>query len=108
MSPLEAQFQQAMLALYKMCADETGYKATKFLGMIGRDKGLATVKMLINAPRESAGYAAMWEHNRLDLTVEAVVLENPKWWPLFADEELAKARKRLSKYNYTPQIKAAR
>jgi hypothetical protein len=34
----------------------------------------------------------------LDLTVEAVVVEEPKWHSLFSKEELAKARKRFADY----------
>ena len=40
---------------------------------------------------------------RLDLTVEAVVVENKKWHELFEPEELERARRRLVAYGYTPQ-----
>ena len=35
----------------------------------------------------SDGYTALWDRQRLDLTVEAVILD-PKWRPLFSSEEL--------------------
>ena len=38
--------------------------------------------------------------DRLDLTVEAVVVENERWHGLFTDEELARARRRLKEYRY--------
>lgn len=39
---------------------------------------------------------------RLDLTVEALVLQ-PKWATLFSEHELQTARKRLAEYGYEPQ-----
>jgi hypothetical protein len=37
----------------------------------------------------SEGYTALWERGRLDLTVEALIHDNPQWHPLFTPEELA-------------------
>jgi hypothetical protein len=37
---------------------------------------------------------------RLDLTVEAMVVENSKWQELFTVDELTKARVRLKKFGY--------
>jgi hypothetical protein len=53
----------------------------------------------------SSGYTALWERNRLDLTVEALVTENPEWWELFTPAELERARKRLGEYRYTIVIR---
>jgi hypothetical protein len=48
----------------------------------------------------SEGYAALWERNRLDLTVEAVIYDNPKWHRLFTEEELTTCKRRLADYRY--------
>ena len=48
----------------------------------------------------SEGYTALWERGRLDLTVEAVIHDNPKWHPLFTQEDLAICAKRLREYRY--------
>ena len=45
---------------------------------------LATARYLIHAPQVSDGYTA-WERKRLDLTVEATTLNNPRWHPLFTN-----------------------
>lgn len=93
-------FDQAMFNIYQRAKDETGYTATIFLGMISDRGGLPTAKTLINSPKPSDGYAALYELGRLDLTVEAMVLETPEWYELFTEDELKRARRRLQQYGY--------
>jgi hypothetical protein len=64
--------------------------------------GIDTARYLINQPHPSDGYTHLYERGRIDLTVEAMIVENRKWHPLFSDEEIAKARKRLIEYGYKP------
>lgn len=59
-----------------------------------------TAKYLINAERPSDGFTHLYERGRLDLTVEAMVVENPQWHPLFTEAELERARRRLRAYGY--------
>jgi hypothetical protein len=101
MSELERQFDRAMLDVYLRAKSEANYNATIFFKMLNDKKGIATAKTLINAAKPSDGYTALYERNRLDLTVEAVVVGNPKWHPLFTADELSKAKKRLKDYNYS-------
>lgn len=103
MTNLEKQFDQAMFDVYRRAKDEAGYTATIFLQMLTDNGGLRTAKTLINAPKPSDGYTALYMRGRLDLTVEAVVIENERWHSLFDDDELASARKRLRKYEYQPR-----
>jgi hypothetical protein len=100
---LEKQFDEAMFTIYRRAKDEAGYSANVFRGMLNGRGGLSTAKYLINAPRESDGYTALYERGRLDLPVEALVIEGKKWHRLFDEEELLKARKRLIAYGYTPK-----
>ncbi|MCK3778939.1 hypothetical protein MZK49_19720 [Ensifer sesbaniae] len=97
---LERQFGVAMLGIYQRAKVEAKYNATVFLGMLNDRGGLPTAKYLINAADPSEGYTNLWERGRLDLTVEATVLENSKWHPLFTPDELAKAKARLVAYQY--------
>ena len=99
-SELEASFDAAMMDIYKRAKSEAGYTASIFYDMLLRKRGLLTAKQLINDRKESTGYTALWERDRLDLTVEAVVYDNSQWHPLFDDDELEKARFRLEKYGY--------
>ena len=100
MDRLMQQFDGAMMEIYRRAKAEAGYPATIFHNMVCERGGLATAKYLINSPKVSDGYTALYERSRLDLTVEAMVVENPKWHSLFSVNELAKAKKRLKDYGY--------
>lgn len=89
-----------MFDIYRQADTEIGYRPTVFLDMLHRQGGVLTAKQLINAPRPSAGYTRLYEANRLDLTVEAVVAGNSKWHSLFTESELDRARRRLKDYGF--------
>lgn len=97
---LIAEFDCAMHRIYQRAYSEAGYRATRFLQMLEANRGVLTAKLLIHAPTVSEGYTALWERGRLDLTVEAMIHDNPKWHPLFSAEELAICRERLQQYEY--------
>jgi hypothetical protein len=105
MANIDAQFDQAMFDVYRRAKEEAGYNATMFLQMLTEHRGLLTAKTLINAPKPSDGYTALYMRGRLDLTVEALVIEDERWHGLFTDEELQRARKRLKDYQYEPKAK---
>jgi hypothetical protein len=87
MQQLSKQFDGAMFDIYRRAKSEAGYNATIFLQMLNERGGLDTAKYLINSPKVSDGYTALYLRSRLDLTVEAMVVENPKWQELFTSEE---------------------
>jgi hypothetical protein len=92
-----------MVELYRRIKSELGYNAANFLRMLDDRGGLATAKYLINAPKPSDGYAFLYDRGRLDLTVEAMVVEHARWHELFTSDELARARLRLKQYGYNPK-----
>lgn len=92
-------FHGAMVDLYKRAKAEAGYNATVFLSMVSDIGGLETARYLLGTSEPSDGYVALWERGRLDLTVEATVL-NPRWRELFTEHELATARDRLRAYEF--------
>lgn len=96
---IERQFDKAVLEIYHS-AKAIGYTPSAFHQMISRHGGLGAAKKLINARSPSEGYTKLWELGRLDISVEAVVHDNPKWHPLFTAEELETCRKRLLEYHY--------
>jgi hypothetical protein len=96
----EMTFDEAMFNIYRRAKDEAGYNASIFLKMISDNGGLQTARTLINASRPSDGYTALYERDRLDLTVEAMVLENSVWHELFTSDELERAKSRLLQYGY--------
>jgi hypothetical protein len=100
MADLVKQFDQAMLTIYRRAKSEAKYNASIFFRVLHERGGLETAKYLINSHSPSEGYTRLYELGRLDLTVEAVVVDEPRWHSLFTAKELAKARKRLANYGY--------
>lgn len=97
---LEFQFNEAMLDIYRKAKSEAKYNAIRFLQMVTDHGGAEAAHILINSPTVSEGYTALWERGRLDLTVEAMILENKQFYELFSAEELEICRKRLSQFEY--------
>jgi len=100
MSLLEQQFEQAMFDIYRRAKAEAKYNASIFLQMVTTRGGVDTARYLINQPKPSDGYTRLFECGRLDLTVEAMLVENEKWHALFAPEEIKAAKIRLAQYGY--------
>ena len=88
-----------MINIYMTAKKECGYNANRFLQMISAKGGLATAKQLIMKSGGTDGFATLWEHGRLDLSVEAHVV-NPKYRDLFTDAERELCRNRLKEYGY--------
>lgn len=98
-SDIEQRFHRAMARIYTRAKSEAGYNATRYLQMVSELGGLQTAKQLLHAPKVSDGFTHLWERGRLDLSVEALVLE-PEWKALFTHEERGRARERLASYGY--------
>ena len=96
------QFDDAMMGVYQRARDECDYKAARFLQMLHEHRGLETARILLNGSDVSEGYVALWERQRLDLTVESLILAE-KWHPLFSEKEREVARHRLAEYGYIPK-----
>jgi hypothetical protein len=100
MTPQEAsQFDAAMFSIYKRAKQELNYNATIFLDMLYKHKGYETAVRLIRAAMPSDGYTALWEKDRLDLTVEALVIQEP-WRSIFDPADIERAVKRLKDYQF--------
>ncbi len=97
---LNARFELTMQDIYRRARLEAHYNAARYLQMLDQNGGLETAHILINSPTVSDGYTALWERGRLDLTVEAVIWDNPEYQELFTDDELKIIKKRLVDYKY--------
>jgi hypothetical protein len=97
---LERKFDAAMMGIYKNASKEANYKATRFFEMLQKHKGIETAKILIQSNTVSDGYTALYQRGRLDLTVEALIYENPEWHELFTPEEIKICENRLREYSY--------
>ncbi len=96
----EAELHQAMVQVHARAKGEAGYPATYFIQMVAERGGLATAQHLLRSAAPSQGFTELWERGRLDLTVEALVLQ-PKFRHLFTPQELATARQRLVDHGFS-------
>ena len=90
----EADFHLEMLSLYRSTGTATGYWPHYFLRSVRQDRGLAAAKKLL-AKHTSKGFETLEEVQRMDLSVEALVVEE-RYAHLFAPEELEIAQQRLA------------
>jgi hypothetical protein len=97
---LVAQFDEEMLNIYRRAKAEAGYNASLFLQMLSEHGGLETARILIHKDKVSDGYTALCLRDRLDITVEAVIQDNPQWHSLFTPQELEVCARRLKEFNY--------
>jgi hypothetical protein len=97
---LERAFKKAMYKIYDDAKD-AGHTAHRFREMIDDEGALRAASTLI-AKSPSTGFAALWELGRLDLTVEALVIQ-PKWSPLFTEAQQKQAL-RVLKQNGWPSL----
>ena len=99
---LESEFGSRIRELYDRARREAGYNATHFISMVANIGPLATAKKLLASRTISDGFSELWERGRIDLTVEALVVE-PAFESLFTDTELDVARHRLTQFRYSPK-----
>ncbi len=88
-----------MVDIYRRAKDEIQYVATRFIQMVTEAGGLEAAHRLIHSNEPSDGFTTLWEHRRLDLSVEALVLRS-EFESLFGDDERTIARNRLREYGY--------
>lgn len=96
---IEAAFDEATRNVYRSALSECGYRATRFLQLVDTYGGVSAAKQLLHSHRYPEGLTKLWEYKRLDLSMEALVLEEP-WSALFTEEELRVARRRLKELGY--------
>lgn len=96
---LENKFNSDMQNIYKSAKKELGYNATRFLQLLSEKGGIMTAKILISKDGGTYGFEVLWEHKRLDLSIEAHVLKE-EYRELFSDEERTICRERLEKFGY--------
>jgi len=103
MTPREQEFHNAMVDIYRRARTECRYNAIRFLQMLTDYGGLGTAKRLLASDEVQYGFTELWEHGRLDLTVEAHVLQ-PEFRDLFTDVELQRAKSRLTAHGYDTDV----
>ncbi len=97
--PTSDPFTDRALKIYEDAKTQIGYVAHRFRQKIVRDGGLAAAKHWLRPSKATAGFQRLLDHDRLDLSVEAVALQ-PPWNKLFTPAELATAHERLTQFGY--------
>ena len=98
---LENEFNEAMLDIYKRAYQECKYNASYFIRIVNDRGGLGTARYLLSTDDPQSGFDVLRELGRLDLTVEAQVVK-PRFRPLFTENEVSVARRRLDELGYRP------
>jgi hypothetical protein len=98
----ETALEAALFRLYEQWWHECGYRAERFRQTIvpkckNYKGGIAAARAVVHR-RTTVGFSALRQKNRLDLTVEALVLEKP-WSDLFSDEDKRIAREKLARFS---------
>lgn len=80
--------------------DSCNYHATNLIGMLNESNdAVLTTKRIVHNSNIDYGFTKLYECNRLDLTLEAILLEE-EWMDLFTEDEKNIARNRLEKVGY--------
>ncbi|MFF8745252.1 hypothetical protein [Streptomyces californicus] len=98
-SEAERQFHHAMALGVERLKREIGYNATRFMEMVGEVGGAGAARQLLRGRNASDGFTTPWEHERLDMSVEAFVLL-PWYRELFTEEQLEAAGRRLREHRF--------
>lgn len=101
LSKLEMAFHERMRQIYDQAKSECGYSANRFLQMVNAEGGLEAAKKLLSSDGYSEGLTRLWEEKRLDISMEATVLQDP-WSGLLTEQELSIASKKLEELGYSP------
>lgn len=67
------EFQKAV----DICISQYRYRPSYFLQMLDNYGVVGTAIKLVMASKFHEGFTKLWELGRLDLTVEAIILQNP-------------------------------
>jgi hypothetical protein len=78
-----------------------GYNASYFHQMVQSQGAVRAAKILVGTGDFQSGLITLWEHKRLDLSMENRML-NPAYASLFTEEERKAARKRLADLHFVP------
>lgn len=90
----EAMVQKCDLIVQKCKAKRSSYRPTMLIQKVHTVGGLQAAKDLLSVSEAQSGFTALFLEGLLDYTIETVIIQ-PKWRPLFSDEEIAEAKKRL-------------
>jgi hypothetical protein len=95
----ERQFHRDMVRGVERLKREIGYSAPRFMQLVAAHGGVGAARRLLSGPKASDGFTTLWEHRRLEMSVEAHIVL-PWYQDLFTDEQLDIARDRLRGHGF--------
>lgn len=100
-SDVEARFDDAMLEIFWLAGEATGYWANYFLRKVRKHAGVWSARDLLHRSGVSPGFERLRKEGRLDLSMEALVIR-PEFRDLFTPDEVAIASDRLAAHGFSP------
>lgn len=98
---LKKLFHQEIIDLYKQIIKSVKYKPTRLMDFINRYGGYEAAVKYISTESNVQDFAVLWEKERLDLSVEALITKE-QYRPLFSEEILSFCDRKLKEYSYAP------
>lgn len=95
MESLERSFESAVRRLAAQMGRAVGFRSRGLKRRLDSRGPVDAVRSIVLKERGSKGFALLWVLNRLDLTLEALVIQ-ARWSALFSEEEKAVSRQRLA------------
>jgi hypothetical protein len=83
---IEHHFMEEVQSGIERLKREISYNPTYFKRMVAELGPVEASRQLVRSPRASDGFTKLWEHQKLDLAVEALTLL-PWYAPLFDDQD---------------------
>ena len=105
MKELEKEFHIKMTEIYDKAKAEIGYNAGRFKQIVNTNGGIKAAKILLGEKVTPIGFVELSARHRPDLTMEALIVENPKFQELFTEAAIKVAKKRLRDVKYIPKMK---
>ncbi|WP_433803390.1 GmrSD restriction endonuclease domain-containing protein [Actinomycetospora sp. CA-084318] len=99
-APVEAEFERAVLAQIDTCVADLRYNPSYLRLLVSQHGTLGTARRLLAQPAVSDGFVKLHENRRLDLTIEALVVD-PRFAALFSEQEREIARTRLAEFGWS-------
>ena len=98
---LKKAFHQDIIILYKRIHKELKYKPTRLMDYINKYGGYEAAVKYITTENNVQDFAVLWENQRLDLSVEALITK-PTYRVLFLVEVLDFCDRKIAEYSYAP------
>ena len=97
MTALEEQFRHAMIGVADFANQH--HFGIRFRKMIKEHGAVEAAKRLLATQEIQTGLMRLWEMKSLSKSMEALVIQE-RFRPLFTEEEIAEARRRLDELGY--------